>query len=320
MKRPVDDVLARGLGGGILAGSVVAVWFFLVDLAQGWPFYTPAVLAHFFFPRETWDITAPLIGFYTVLHLGVFAALGVLTAWILAVLDTSPGLLLGAVFGVFVLDLAFYGALLASGASIFEVLPWGHVLAANVAGGMTLMTYLHRTRHDARPFGLAVLRGHPLLTEGMVTGLYGAAAVAAWFLVLDLAAGHPLRTPAALGAALFLGAQDPSSIIVSAPLVAGYTVLHLAVFSAFGILFVALARGLERAPHFLLLVALGCIVLEALIVPAMALTAEWVLGMVGWWSVAVGNLLAIAAMSWRVWRTHAGLRQVLHEPVHALRT
>jgi hypothetical protein len=152
-----------------------------------------------------------------------------------------------------------------------------------------------------------------------VTGLFGAAAVAAWFLALDLAAGHPLRTPAALGAALFLGAQHADSIVVSAPLIAGYTVLHLAVFTAFGILFVALARGLERAPHFLLLVVLGCIVLEALIMPAMALTAEWVLGLVGWWSVAVGNVLAIAAMGWRVWRKHAGLRQMLQEPLHALR-
>lgn len=320
MKRPVDDVLARGLGSGILAGLVVAVWFLVVDLVQGRPFYTPAVLAHFFFQRETLDITASLIGFYTVLHLGAFAALGVLTAWILAVLETAPGLLLGAVFGVFVLDLVFYGALLITGAGIFGVLPWGHVLAANVAGGMTLMTYLHRTSVDARPFGLAVLRGHPLLTEGMVTGLYGAAAVAAWFFVLDLVAGHPLRTPAALGAALFLGAQQASIIVVSVPLVAGYTVLHLALFSAFGLLFVALARGLERAPHFLLLIALGCIVLEALIMPAMALSAEWVLGMVGWWSVAVGNLLAVAVMSWRVWRTHAGLRQVLQEPIPALRT
>jgi len=320
MKRPVDDVLARGLGGGILAGLVVAVWFLVVDLVQGRPFYTPAVLAHFFFQRETLDITTALIGFYTVLHLGAFAALGVLTAWILAVLETSPGLLLGAVFGVFVLDLVFYGALLITGAGIFGVLPWGHVLAANVAGGMTLMTYLHRTTVDARPFGLAVLRGHPLLTEGMATGLYGAAAVAAWFFVLDLAVGHPLRTPAALGAALFLGAQQASTIVVSAPLVAGYTVLHLAAFTVFGILFVALARGLERAPHFLLLMALGCIVLEALIMPAMALSAEWVLGMVGWWSVAIGNLLAIAVMSWRVWRTHAGLRQVLQEPIPALRT
>jgi hypothetical protein len=315
MKRPVDAVLARGLGGGILAGLVVAVWFLVVDLAQGRPFHTPAVLAHFFFQRETLDVTAELVGFYTVLHLGAFAALGVLTAWALAVLDTAPGLLRGAVFGVFVLDLVFYGALLISGDGIFGVLPWIHVLAANMAGGMALMTYLHRTSRDARPFGPAVLRGHPLLTDGIVTGMWGAAAVAAWFLAVDLAAGHPLRTPAALGAALFLGAQGTADLVVTAPLVAGYTVLHLAVFSACGVLFVAVARGLERAPQFALLVALACILLEALIMPAMALTAEWVLGMVGWWSVAVGNALAVGAMGWRVWRTHAGLRAMFQEPL-----
>jgi len=42
-----------------------------------------------------------------------------------------------------------------------------------------------------------------------------------------------------------------------------------------------------------------------------------VLGTIGWWSVAVGNLLAVLAMGWQVWRTHPTLqRRLLHEPMH----
>jgi hypothetical protein len=46
-------------------------------------------------------------------------------------------------------------------------------------------------------------------------GLIGAAAVAVWFLLVDLLLGSPLRTPGALGSAIFLGVSDPSEIVIS---------------------------------------------------------------------------------------------------------
>jgi hypothetical protein len=315
MKRPVDDVLTQGLVGGVVAGIVVATWFLVVDVVAGQPFQTPALLAYFFFQRETLAVTPQLVVFYTILHFGVFAFLGLVTSWALAAFGAAPRLWLGAIFGVVVLDLVFYGALLVSGADLFSVLPGEHVLGSNLLGGVVLMAYLHRASGEERPLGWGALRGRPVVTQGLLTGVLGAVAVALWFLALDLMAGHPFRTPGALGAALFFGAQGPSDFPVSPALIAGYTVLHLGVFSAFGILFVGVARGLERAPQFALLVALAFIVLEALVLPVMALSAEWVLGTVGWWSVAVGNAVAIGAMAWRVWRTHPTLRRMLHGPV-----
>lgn len=316
MKRSIEDVVMRGLGGGLLAGLVVAIWFLTVDTIQGQPFHTPAVLAHFFVQRDTLTVSVGLVAFYTMLHFGVFALLGVTFAWGLALFETAPSLLLGAAFGVIVLDLVFYGALVISGSAIFGVLPGMHVLGANLVGGAVLMAFLHRTGHEPGAFGLGVLRGHAYITEGITTGLFGAVAVALWFLAVDVAVGQPLRTPAALGAALFLGAQAPTDYAVSAALVCGYTALHLAVFAGFGVLLVALARGLERAPQFVLMVVLAGIVLEAFVLPAMAIRAEWVLGTLEWWTVAVGNVLAVGVMGWRVWRTHPQLRHVLSEPVH----
>src|SRR5204863_8393475 len=56
---------------------------------------------------------------------------------------------------------------------------------------------------------------------------------------------------------------------------------------------------------------------EALVVATLAVGAEWVLGTLGWWSVAVGNLVAVVAMGWQVWRTHPGLQhRLLREPMH----
>ena len=73
----------------------------------------------------------------------------------------------------------------------------------------------------------------------------------------------------------------------------------------------------ERAPAMGVLVVLAFIVLEALVVATLAVGAEWVLGTLGWWSVAVGNVLAVLTMGWQVWRTHPTLqRRLLHEPMH----
>lgn len=315
MKRPLDVVIAEGLIGGVIGGAVVAAWFFVLDGVRGQPFHTPAVLAQAFFARESLEITFQLVGFYTILHFGTFAVLGLATALGLATFGGAPTLLGGAALGVMVLDFVFYGALLSTGTAIFRVLPWPHVLASNVVAGMALMTYLHRASRDERPFGLAVLRGHPIAAQGFATGLVGAAAVAVWFFVLDLAAGRPLRTPAALGSVLFLGAEGPAEVQISLGIVAGYTALHVAVFAAIGTVLILIARVMERAPQLLLLVVLTGIVLEALVGLAMALTAEWGLGALGWWSVATGNVLAVGAMGWWIWRTHPDLRKTLRQPV-----
>jgi len=316
MKRPLQGVVVQGAVGGVLAGSIVALWFFVVDLLAGQPFHAPAALAAALFHEEAAQATVRLIASYTVLHFGAFALLGVAMAWAIAPLEAPPRTLLGVVFGFLVLDVVFYVALLLTGARLLDVLPWQHVLGANLVAGVALMAFLHRVQHDARPLGPVALRTHPLLWRGLITGLIGAAAVAVWFFALDLVAGHPFRTPGALGSTLFLGVTGPAQVQVSLGTVAGYTVVHLAAFAVAGVVLVAVAEQVERAPALLLVITLALIILEAVVVTTMALGAEWVLGSVGWWSIGVGNLLAVCGMGWHVWSTHPVLRERLrHGPV-----
>jgi hypothetical protein len=58
-----------------------------------------------------------------------------------------------------------------------------------------------------------------VLYEGILVGLAGAAAVAAWFFVLDLVAATPFRTPALLGAVLFDGLRDPAALTITPAIV-----------------------------------------------------------------------------------------------------
>jgi len=316
MKRMFNGRIAHGGVGGILAGLTVALWFLVVDSLAGRPFHTPTVLAGAF---AGYDITTPtlrVVAVYTVVHLAVFAMLGAAVAELIAALRLPPRLLLGVLFGIVAQELVFYTGLLLTGTSRVALVPWPHVIAANVLSGFVLMTYLHRAQRDEHPLGVAALRGHPLLARGLVTGLIGAGSVALWFFLLDVAAGHPLRTPAALGSALLFGASNVEGVPLNLGAVAAYTVVHVAAFAVAGTLFVAIAEQVERVPALALLVVMAAIVLEAIVVGVLAFGAQWVLGTLGVWSVLVANVLAVALMGGYVWQTHPLLRRRLtREPL-----
>jgi len=315
MRRPAQAVIVHGVAGGLLAGLVVALWFLVADTAAGHPFRTPTLLAGLLLNREFSEVTFRLVAVYTVLHFGVFAILGVGMASLSAAFTAPPRLLLGLVFGVLLQEVTFYIGLLLLHSPHLGVVPWPNVVGANIAAGLVLVGYLHYAERDPRPLGLGALRDHPALLRGVVNGLIGAAVVAAWFFVLDVARGAPFHTPAALGSALLLGAAGPGEIVVTFGVIAVYTVVHIAAFVIGGILFVALAEQVERVPAMALLVLLTAILLEGLVLATIGVGAQWVLGTVGWWSVAVANVLAVLAMGWQVWRTHPLLqRRLLERP------
>src|SRR5882672_6625035 len=151
-------------------------------------------------------------------------------------------------------------------------------------------------------------RPEKLLTRGLITGLFGAAAVALWFFFIDFSDGHPFRTPAALGSALLFGVSKAEAMQVTLPIVAAYTLIHVIAFAIAGTIFVAIAEQVERASSLVLLTVPAAIALEAVVVTGLALGGDWVLGAVGVWSVLVANLLAVVSMGWYVWRTHPTLR------------
>ena len=69
--------------------------------------------------------------------------------------------------------------------------------------------------------------------DGLFTGMIGALAVVVWFLVLDIAAGRPLYTPALLGTVLLHGGASAAREITIQPLeIAAYTALHFLIFIA----------------------------------------------------------------------------------------
>lgn len=309
MTRPTREMVAHGVIGGLFAGAVVAVWFLILDLIAGHPFRTPANLAHVLLEPSAVVGDFRLVALYTVLHFTVFGMLGALAGYLLRITDAKPGWLVGVLFGISVIDAVHYGAMILTDAEVIAVLPPLHVVMANVLGGVVMMTYLHHALAVPSRLGISAIANYPLLTRGLVTGFIGAATVAIWFLMLDVAAGEPLRTPSALGSLVFLGATTPAEVSGHLGIIGAYALLHLLVFGIVGVVAVIVARRLGRTFSDWLILLQAFITLEAVSIPVLGLLGHGVLGSGALWQITVANLLAVLTMGVWIWRTNPQLRR-----------
>lgn len=150
-------------------------------------------------------------------------------------------------------------------------------------------------------------RTSDVLLDGLFAGMIGALAVALWFLVLDVAAGRPLYTPALLGNVVLAGPGSAAHDVVIAPVpIAAYTAVHFLIFVAFGVGLSYLMSLFDVFPimFFVLLVLFLCFQVGFFAMDR-AFGAE-LLGKLHPWSVVVANLLAAGGMALYLWKRHPG--------------
>jgi hypothetical protein len=270
---------------GLIGAATVAAWFFVFDIFQGAPLQTPAALWAGLLPGGAPPGAAarglgPVLG-YTALHVLAFVVFGIVAAWLFAGADREPAMLIPILifFGAF--EVFFLALLTFLARPVLGLVAWWAILIGNFLAAITMLWYFV-VNH--RPL-VQTLGGRwtAVFREGAVAGLLGGAVVAVWFLVYDMVSGRPLRTPALLGAAMFEGLRDPRALDVRLDVVLGYTVLHFAVFAAFGLLVSVLFTAAEREPRVLL----GLFIL---------LLEEALVGALLWWNIATANLLAALSM------------------------
>lgn len=301
----------RGAVAGFCAAFAMAFWFLIVDAAAGMPFRTPAFLASALLglPELTMDLRGIIM--FTLLHFGVFMGVGMAVSWILSRVETAPNVLLGLVVGFLMFDLVFYLSVTVTGVDVIQQLGWPEVLVGNLIAGVTLLGMLHLTGATPPIMWWDYLAEHRIVREGIVSGLIGAAAVAFWFLLFDLARAEPFFTPGALGSALFLGVTTTDDVVVNFGTVAGYTMVHLAAFVITGLVAAAVMTHGERIPSLVFGAGMLFVTFEAFFMGFIALIAEFLLGAMAWWTIAIGNLLATVAMGWYLWQRHPKLRAAL---------
>lgn len=305
------QILFCGLVAGFAGATVLALWFLVIDAIEGQPFHTPAFLAHALADVDGVERSSGLIAMYTAFHYAAFFLVGITVAWALSKLETVPTLLLGLVLGFLLFDIVFYGSVIVTGVDVVQELGWVQVLAGNLLAGAAVLGVLHAMLEMPTMTWWAALARHRIVCEGIVAGLIGAAAVAAWFLLFDIWRGQIFFTPGALGSALFLRANELAAVEVNALTVTAYTVVHVAAFIVTGIVAAAIVVQAEETPPVLLGALLLFATFEAFFLGLLAVVAEWLLGALAWWTIAVGNLIATVAMASYLWRMHPKLHAAL---------
>jgi len=296
----------EGIIAGLIGAAVVAVWFLIYDAARGHPFRTPALLGAATFQGlqdpSAVPVTAHLVVEYTVLHGVVFALIGVLIAYLIMTSQSEPSRLLMLFIALMCFEVFFLALLVWLAHPVLDEVAWWTILLANALAALGMLVYFF-VGH--RALGRVLLGPWTRVArEGVITGLAGAAVVAVWFLLYDLAAGVPLRTPALLGAALLHGLRDPGALVITLPLVLQYTVIHGAAFVVFGWAAAGLLALADREPRLLFgFIMLFCC-FEVFSLAMIAALGEWLFESLAWWTILAGNLLAALVMLAVLFRRH----------------
>lgn len=144
-----QHVSYEGVMAGTLGAVTVALWFFIIDVLQGRPLYTPTVLASALLYGEpnltlagalAWRFT---LGF-TFVHWLVFTALGGFVAWMLGVAERNANLGFGVLLLFALMEVGFLAVVAVFAQTIFQVISWQMVLVGNLLATTVMGLYFWR--------------------------------------------------------------------------------------------------------------------------------------------------------------------------------
>ncbi|MGQ0712170.1 MAG: DoxX family protein [Gemmatimonadaceae bacterium] len=149
-------IFRNGVIAGILGATVIAVWFFAVDLVAGQAFFTPSTLGRGLFSvfGAVPDSESPMVHViaYTVFHYAAFITVGIVAAAMVRLAGDEPSVLLGFVILFVAFEVGFYAFV----AVLTQVTPlgglaWWQVMVGNLIAAAAMGFYL--------------LRKHPVLRQ-----------------------------------------------------------------------------------------------------------------------------------------------------------
>lgn len=146
-----ERISYEGVVAGTLGAVTIALWFFVIDLFQGRPLYTPTVLASALLygePNTALEGALALrltVGFTFVHWLG-FTALGGFAAWMLGVAERNANLAFGVLLLFAFMEVGFLAVVAIFTQFIFQALSWQMVLIGNLLATAVMGLYFWR-RH-----------------------------------------------------------------------------------------------------------------------------------------------------------------------------
>ena len=154
-----SGVYVEGVVAGLIGAATIAVWFFILDLYNGRPFYTPNVLGAALSlsgtvpDPATAPISMELVVFYTWIHALIFCAIGGLAAKLLALAERDINFGFGILLLLVVFEFGFIAAAMVFAEPVLRALAWPAVLLGNLlaAGAMAVYFWRHHPKLAIAP-------------------------------------------------------------------------------------------------------------------------------------------------------------------------
>jgi hypothetical protein len=131
---------------GLIGAGAVALWFLVLDIARGRPFFTPAALGSLlFFGASSPDAVRVNIGVitaYTLVHLAAFAAVGIALEWSAERIERAPGMWLMALLTLIIVEGLFIGTVGGLSGWVLGALGIWAIVIANLAAVAAMGAWL----------------------------------------------------------------------------------------------------------------------------------------------------------------------------------
>ncbi len=141
-----NRVFREGVVAGLVGAWTVALWFFMVDMGRGQPFFTPGALGSALFLGSTdptaVSVSVATVAGYSMFHIGIFFALGFVAAAIAGYAEETPPLIIAAAM-LFIAFLAFFMGLIALSAEyLLDALAWWAIVVGTLLAILAMGYYL----------------------------------------------------------------------------------------------------------------------------------------------------------------------------------
>jgi hypothetical protein len=171
-------MLREGVIAGLIGATVIAVWFGLLDVIAGRPFFTPATLGRgllsFFGEIEPDQGMVTFVLVYSVFHFAAFIFVGLVASLIVALARHEPSILLGFAILFAATEIGIYGLV----ALLHEWSPlargaWLQIMVGNVLAALAMGFYFWK-QHAELEYELRHAFDVPVVAEEEVRESFAA--------------------------------------------------------------------------------------------------------------------------------------------------
>lgn len=146
----ISGVYVEGVVAGLIGAATIALWFFILDLYNGRPFYTPNVLGAAMSlsgavrDSATVPISMELVLFYSWIHALVFCVIGGVAAKLLSLAERDLHFGFGILLLFVIFEFGFVAAAMIFAEPILRALAWPAVLVGNLLAAAAMALYFWR--------------------------------------------------------------------------------------------------------------------------------------------------------------------------------